>query len=282
MRKLYLSILYVLLLSLVISGAILLSKPSEKNRAAGNIGNIGASYIKNSLYISRELKKEEIEVVNNSPDIDLHAYLAEDKYGRVSLNLTYSLSGRRIIKKIDKSSLPEIRNMFSFRELSGEGYRLYSMILNKNMKKLYFYAERKKDKKYTHTTVYSYNMENSQIEKIIYGYGEFSKFFISPEGEYNAFSYKVCPLNISGNEKTVTIIISCSNDKIVFNSDADSVRKPIGTTGNFYVYSYDFIGWRLNSICELNQQIRAKDNQRNMIKSTVKYNLNGKTSNSGK
>lgn len=276
MNKLYLSILYVVLLSLFISGAIVLSKPSQKNmyKAASN-RNISTVLTypdkqRTSAYDNYKLRNEAIKILFNSSDIDLHAHLVEDMSGQVSINLNYKIDGKYIEKRIEASSVAEIRNMFRFREQQGKGYRLNNMILNKDMNKVYFFVEGKKEQKYTHTSIYSYDLENSIIERITYDLGAFSKFSLSPDGKYNAFSYEVCPQKISGNEKSIVVIIRCSDNKIILNSNEDIISK---SQNNFYIYGYNFVKWKNNDICELSHEIRAKDDIKNVEKHTIYYNI---------
>ncbi|QNU65645.1 hypothetical protein EHE19_012005 [Ruminiclostridium herbifermentans] len=279
MKKLYLSILYVVLLSLLISSAILISKPAEKNiyKAASN-RNISTIHtypdnpnkIRTSANDNSKFRNEAITVFFNTSDIDLQAYLVEDISGQVSINLNYKMDGKYIAKRIEASSVAEIRNMFRFREQQGEGYRLNNMILNKDMNKVYFFVERKKEQKYTQTSIYSYDLVNSKIERITYDLGAFSNFSLSPDGRYNAFTYEVCPQNISGNEKSIVVIIRCSDNKIIFNSN-DVIND--NSQNNFYIYGYNFIKWKNNDICELSQEIRAKYQLKNVEKQTVLYKI---------
>jgi hypothetical protein len=299
MKKLHLSILYVVLLSLLISGAILLSKPVEKNKY--NIENIDnkkskAVVAENSqesinAYKNEISKNETINVFNNHADIDLHANLREDKSGQVSLCLAYKLNGKLFTKNINTSKVSEIRNIFRFREVYGSGYRLDNMTLNEKMKKLYFCVRGRKDKKYTHTAVYSYDLKNSKIEKIIYNIGEFSKFSFSPNGKYNAFSYISYPQNISRNEKSIVVIMNCLDNKFILNSNKDMVQKLYEESDDLYynndnlveneyqkpndlfIYSYDFIKWRNNNICELRQRIKAKDGSIKEKEQALFYNV---------
>lgn len=276
MNKLYLSILYVVLLSLLISGAILLSKPTEKNmyKAASN-RNISTVLTypdkkRTSALDNYKLRNEAIKVLFNSSDVDLHAYLVEDISGQVSINLNYKLDGKNVAKRIEAASVTEIRNMFRFREQQGKGYRLNNMILNKNMNKVYFFVERKKEQKYTQTSIYSYDLVNSKIERVTYDLGAFSKFTLSPDGRYTVVSYEACPQNICGNEKSIVVIIRCSDNKIILNSDEDILYN---SQNNFYVYGYNFVKWKNNDICELSQEIRAKDDIKNVEKRTIYYNI---------
>ncbi len=276
MNKHYLSILYVVLLSLLVSGAILLSKPTEKNmyKAASN-RNISTDFIypdkkRKSVFDNYKMRNEAIKVLFNSSDIDLHAHLVEDMSGQVSINLNYKIDGKNNVKRIEASSVAEIRNIFRFREQQGKGYRINNMILNKDMNKVYFLVERKKEQKFTQTSIYSYDLVNSKIERITYDLGAFSKFSLSPDGKYNAFSYVVCPQKISGNEKSIVVIIRCSDNKIILNSNEGIINN---SQNNFYVYDYNFVKWKNNDICELSQEIRAKDNIKNVEKQTIYYDL---------
>jgi hypothetical protein len=281
MKKLYLSILYVVLLSLLIGGAILLSKPVEKSKY-----NKGTIEIKKSndivsdnsqesvnAYKNEILKNETIKVFNNEADINLHANLVEDKSGQVLLCLSYKSNGKVINKNIGTSNVSEIRNIFRFREVNANGYRLNNMILNKKMNKLYFCVEGKKDKKYTHTSIYSYSLKNSKIEKVFYGFGNFSQLSLSPDGKYYVFSYLWSPQNIIRNEKNIVIITRCSDNKPILNSNEDIITKQNANSNDLYVYSYDFIKWQNNSICELRQRIKAKDDSQKVKEHTVFYNV---------
>ncbi|MHB8066230.1 MAG: hypothetical protein ACYDG2_27030 [Ruminiclostridium sp.] len=300
MKKIHLSILYVVMLSLLVSGAILLSKPAEKggnnSKTTDNEKSNTAVVADNSresvsAYKNEIAKNEIIKVSNNEADINLHANLIEDNSGQVSLCLTYNLNGKRIKKNIDTSNVAEIRNIFRFREVYGNGYRIDNMILNEKMNKLYFCVKGRKDKKYTHTSIYSYNLENSKIEKIIYALGDFSKFSFSPDGKYNAFSYLGSPQNTNYNEKTMVVIIRCSDNKLVLNSNEDTLEKlykisdehvysngdilekQYDISNELYVYSYNFIKWKNNNICELSQRIKAKDDSIKVKEQTVYYNV---------
>lgn len=285
MKKLHLSILYVVLLSLLIGGAILLSKPADKSRYNNETivdeksntviaGNIKKSVNENKKEIS---KNESIKVINNAADTDLHVNLVEDMSGQVSLNLSYKLSGKLVTKKIDTLKVSEIRNIFKFRELYGNGYRVNNVILNKKMNKVYFSVEGKQDKRNTHTTIYCYDLKNSKIDKLFYDLGTFSKFSVSPDGKYSVFSYISCPQNIYRNEKNIVVIIRCSDNKPMLNSNEDFFGKQDDKSNNLYVYSYHFIKWQKNSICELRQSIKAKDNSQKEQEQTIFYNIISKS-----
>jgi len=280
-KKLRLSITYVVLLSILIGSAILISKPVDKSRydskATDNQkwSTVVADNSQESVKANKNdvSKSETISVFHNGSDIDIHANLVENKNGQVSLNLVYKANGKLITKNIDTSNVTEIRNIFRFREKYGSGYRLNNMILNKKMNKLYFCVEGKKDKNYIHTTIYSYGLQNSKIEKIYYDIGAFSDFSISPDGKYNAFSYVGSPQNIIHNERNIAVIIRCLDNKLVLNSNVDIIRKQYGNINDIYIYSYSFIKWRSDSICELSEKIKSKDGSQKVKVETVYYNV---------
>lgn len=284
MKKLYLSILYVVLLSILISGTILLSKPKEETRLNSAYNrSLSAVTINNNNNNNKKIsyknyvKKESIEVLGNTTDIDLQAYIVEDKSGQVSLNFKYKINGKMVDKKIETSSIAEIRNLFRLRKQQGDGYKLHNLILNKKLNKVYFIAERKKIKKYAQTSIYCYNLENSYIEKVFYDIGVFSKFTLSPDGKYNAFSYRVNHKNISDIGKSAVVIIRCSDNKILLNSNNDIIEHGKNIS-NFNVYSYNFIKWKSDNVCELIQEIIAKDNLKQVKKQSISYNINEKMS----
>lgn len=286
-KKLRLSIIYVVLLSLLIGSAILFSKPTDKSRDSKNPVNIDKSKTfakdssisdidayNNEFFESNNLvKKETIDVFNNEAGIDLHANLVENKNGQVLLSLAYKLNGKLVTKNIDASNITEIRNIFGFRKKYGNGYKLKNMLLNKKSDKLYFSIEGKQKDKYTQTSIYSYNLKNSKIEKVFYDVGVFSNFSISPDGKHNAFSYLNCPQNITHNEKNIVVIIRCSDNKLELNSNKIILGKQIEKSNDFYVYSYHFIKWRSNNICQLSQRFWAKDGSQKEKEQTIFYNV---------
>ena len=286
-KKLRLSIVYIVLLSLLIGSAILLSKPVDKNREIKNSINVDKSNIsdkdnsdqdinayKNEIFDSNDLvKKEAINVFNNGTDLDLHANLVENKNGQVSLNLAYKLKGKLITKNIDATNITEIRNIFRFREKYGSGYKLKNMLLNRKKDMIYFLVEGKQREKYTQTSIYSYNLKNSKIEKIFYDLGVFSEFSVSPDGKYNAFSYLNCPQNITRNEKSIVVIIRCADNKLVLNSREDITKKQFNKNNDLFVYSFRFIKWRSNSICQLSKIITTKDGSQKEREQSLFYNV---------
>lgn len=279
-KKLRLSITYVVLLSIIVGSAILISKPGDKSRPYreaidNNKGNTVTDNSTESMnpYSNEISKNETINVFNNGSNIDLRANLLENKNGQVSLSLTYQSNGKLIIKNIGTSNVAEIRSIFRFRDKYGSGYRLNNMILNEKMNKLYFSVEGKKDNIYTRTTIYSYGLNDSKIEKIYYDLGVFSDFNISPDGKYAAFSYLSNPQNIVQNEKNIVVILRCSDNKLVLNSNKDMIQEQIGNINDLYTYNYGFIKWKSNSICELSQKIKSKDGSLEVKEEKVYYNV---------
>jgi hypothetical protein len=275
MKKQYLPVLYLVFISLLLGSTILFSKPSDKREyvkfADDNRNTI--SYVaingSNSMngYGNSILKKEAVEVSNNSSDICLQANVIEDMSGQVSLNLKYRENGKDISKIIYTSELPEIRNMFRFRAKDGNGFKVGNMFYNKYGKKLYFCIEGRKKKKYTYTAVYSYEMKSSKAENVIHYLGNFGSFHISPDGRYIEFSYVSCPQEILRNEKSTVVILRCSDNRQVLNSDNDDKGNKSG------IYSYAFLGWKNNNICELKQTIRSKDGSKQSRNRTMQFDI---------
>lgn len=288
MKKLYLSILYVVLLSLLIGSAILFSKPGAKIRTINNTIDIGKSNMpsaddsdqaldinayKGDLTGPADLvRQEEIDIFNNESRLDLHASLTENENGQVTLNLAYKLDGKLITKSIDASNVVEIRNIFRFRDKYGGGYKINNMLLDDKKDRLYFCVEGKQEKKYFHTTIYSYDLKNSRIDKLYYDIGVFGDFFISPDGKYNAFTYLSCPQNISYNEKNSVVIIRCSDNKLILDTGLEQGDKLRNKSGDLFVYSYDFIKWNSGSLCELREKIKAKDGSQMTQERKLYYN----------
>lgn len=280
MKKQHLSVLYVVLISLLLGSTILLSKPSDKRECvkfAGVVNNINtisnaADNDRNSLslkeYENNILKKEVVEVLNNSRAISLQAYIIEDVRGQVSLNLKYRENGKNISKIVDTSELPEMRNMFRFRQQNGKGFRVGNMFFNPKKKKLYFCIEGKKKEKYMHTAVYSYDLNSSKAENIIRYLGNFRAFNISPDGKYVEFSYVSCPQEIVRNERSTVVILRCSDNQLVLNSDEDVIGDKL------YIYSCDFLKWQNNKICELRQLVKAKDGAQEVRNRTMYFDVN--------
>lgn len=280
-KKSQLSIIYVVLLSIFIGGAILYSMPINKIKYGSrdikddSINNIITKNKQLSVnaYKNELLKSEAIIVRNNNADINLHANLVEDKSGQVSLQLEYKEKGKLITKAIDTADITEIRNIFRFRDKYGNGYKLNNMVLNQKNNKLYFYIEGKQDRKYTHTTIYSYDFKNTQTEKVFYDLGSFNDFSVSPNEMNSAFSYLSCPQDISNNERRTIVIMRCSDNKLLLNSCEDIRIKQYESANDIFVYSYDFIKWCNNNICELRQKIKAKDNSQEIKERTIFYDV---------
>jgi len=275
MKKQHFSVLYVVLISLLLGSTILLSKPSDKSeyaKFAGVVDNRNKTYnhTDNSVnaYEGEILRKEPVEIINNSNDIDMQANLIEDTSGQVSLDFKYKENGKIIFKIIDTSEIPEIRNIFRFREQTGNGYTVSNMFFNTIMGKLYFCIEGKKKEKYTHTAIYSYELQTSKVEKVIHYLGEFGAFHTSPDGRYITFSYISCPQEIARNEKSTVVILRCSDDKLLLNSNENMIVNDLN------IYSYDFIQWKKNNTCELRQVVKAKDGSQKVRNKTIYYNVN--------
>ncbi|MDF2985778.1 MAG: hypothetical protein K0R50_1288 [Eubacterium sp.] len=292
MKKLYLSILYVVAISVFISGTILFSKPQAKYSSRSH--NSGAERVAtnrqsnlvqkqntvegkgSSQTQSHNLKQEDINIFNNKSKVNLHASLAEDSNGLITLNLAYNLNGTLVTKSIDASHINEIRNIFKFRDKYRSGYTVKYMLLNEKFNRIYFCVEGRKENRYSRTTMYFYNMVNSRIEKVFYDEGEFNNFSISPDGRYNAITYSACPQNLSINEKTVLIILDCENNKLIFNSNNNIKQSEPALINDLYIYSHSFVKWYDNNTCELRQRIRAKDGLQKDMEKTLFYNIASK------
>ncbi len=289
MRKLYLSILYVVAISVLISVTILFSKPQagfsnqsykiSVDKAANNQNEL----MKDPKTVSSKSnshtqihKHEDINIFNNNSKVNLHAHLAENENGLVTLNLAYNLNGQLVTKSIAASEINEIRNIFKFRDKYRSGFTLKNVLLNEKMNRIYLCVEGRRDRKYSRTNMYSYDMKNSRIEKVFYDEGEFDNFVLSPDGKYNAFTYSSSPQNLSNNEKSVLIILDCENNELVFNSNNNIKQSDPELIYDLYIYSYSFVKWRDNNACEFRQRIRAKDRLQKDMEKTLVYNLETK------
>ncbi len=290
MRKLYLSILYVVAISVLISVTILFSKPQagfsnrsykiSVDKSANNQNDlmkepktVNSSKSNSHTQIH---KHEDINIFNNNSKVNLHADLAENENGLVTLNLAYNLNGKLVTKSIAASEINEIRNIFKFRDKYRSGFTLKNMLLNEKMNRIYLCVEGRRDRKYSRTSMYSYDMKNSRIEKVFYDEGEFDNFALSPDGRYNAFTYSSSPQNLSYNEKGVLIILDCENNELVFNSNNNIKQSDPELIYDLYIYSYSFVKWRDNNTCEFLQRIRAKDGLQKDMEKTLVYNLETK------
>ncbi len=289
MRKLYLSILYVVAISVLISVTILFSKPQagfsnqsykiSVDKAANNQNDLmkePKTVNSKSNSHTQIHKHEDINIFNNNAKVNLHADLAENENGLVTLNLAYNLNGKLVTKSIAASEINEIRNIFKFRDKYRSGFTLKNMLLNEKMNRIYLCVEGRRDRKYSRTSMYSYDMKNSRIEKVFYDEGEFDNFALSPDGRYNAFTYSSSPQNLSYNEKGVLIILDCENNELVFNSNNNIKQSDPELIYDLYIYSYSFVKWRDNNTCEFRQRIRAKDGLQKDLEKTLIYNLETK------
>jgi len=291
MKKLYLSIIYVFMLSLLISGTILLSKPQAKHvntRAAyppeAEV-NKTKSYNKpgnglNSVKVQDNInyrKIENLKILNNNQEINIQANLVEDKYGLTALKLTYRIDGRNVSQWIDSTKFKELRYLYALREKQPNSYRIKDMVLNEKLRKLYFLFEGKADSNYPRTSMFSYDLNSSRLKKLYYVEGSFDKFALTSDGKYNACSYTSQPQNIINNELKTVVVFRCKDDFQVFNSSKDIKPEKTVMTSEMYVYSYDFLKWKDNDTLELRQEIRAKDKREKVKENILSYNLRTKT-----
>lgn len=288
MKRLYLSILYVVMISVLVSGTILFSKSqvnSNKSTCSQKLNQAGSGS-RNKSFDEKDTVKihsqptakrqEKINVFNNAAKLDLLVYLTEDDYGLVTLKLDYKLDGRTVTDNIDAAQMKEIRNIFGFRDKYRNGYVIKHMLLNEKMKRLYFAVEGKNEKKFYRTTLYSYDLENSHLERLHYDVAFFKGFAVTPDGKYNACRYSVSRQNIQYNEEGNVIVYNCKDNKLIFNSSRDIVRDKKHMRNDLYVYSYDFVKWRDNDTFELRQEIKAKDGVEKVIKRSLFYDLSSR------
>ena len=289
MKKLYLSIIYVFMLSVLISGTILLSKPQAKHTKAtyppgievgkSNSYNIPDNGL-NSVKVQGDIidrKQEEVNIFNNNPEMNIRANLVEDEYGLKALKLTYRVNGKNVSQWVDSTRFKEIRNIFGLREKYPNSYTIKNMILNEKLKKLYFLFEGKADSKYPRTSMFSYDLKSSRLEKLYYVEGSFGNFILTSDGKYNACYYTSQPQNITNNEKRTVIVFRCKDDFQVFNSSKDIIQEKTCLTNEMYIYSYEFLKWKDNDTFELRQKIRAKDGREKVKENIFLYDLETKT-----
>lgn len=267
-KKLHLSILYVFLLSLLLGGAILYSKTADKSvysrlqayEKRQTDAAAESSEISLKKYTNEIVKNEAIKVNNNDAGTNLKVNLLEYDNGQILLKLDYILGGKRTVKSLKAADLPEIRSIFSLREKHGEGYRVNNIYLNKHVSKVYFSIQGRKKLGYTNTTYYSYGLRSFKLSKLFYESGEFSGFFISPEGKYNAFT---C---VDADKISKVVIIRCRDDRIVQNGS-------LGDNSDLFSYDYEFIRWNSNEVCRLLEKATAKDGSERTWERTIYYNV---------
>ncbi len=289
MKKLYLSIIYVFMLSVLISGTILLSKPQAKPTKAAyppgievgkpNSYNIPDNGL-NSVEVqgdSIDRKQEEVNILNNNHEMNFRANLVEDAYGLIALKLTYRDNGKKVSQWVDSTKFKEIRNLFRLREKHPNSYTIKNMILNEKLNKLYFLFEGKADSKYPRTSMFSYDLKNSLLEKLYCVEGSFDNFILTSDGKYNACSYSSNPQNIINNEKKTLIVFRCKDNFQVFNSSKDIRLEKTSLTNEMYIYSYEFLKWKGNDTFELRQKIKAKDGREKAKENIFLYDLETKT-----
>ncbi len=273
-KKLYISISYVVLLSLLIAGAILLSKPTNKSNIPPKNPLTKDNLNNGILAYKKEInRKKDIEVVNNPQILDIHANLTENMNGEVTMDISYKIKGKKLNKTINTSEIPEIRNLIRFRETYKKGYQIDKILVNGKKEKLYFYVRGRDDNSLTQTWVYTYNLKTSRADKLFYDIGDFSDFYLSPEGKYTAFAYRDTPEQQNNIKKNRVIIIRSEDNKIIFNGDRDVNGKIIGQDSGLYIYKYDFIKWEDSENCLLKQISEIKDGTHNIQEQNVYYNV---------
>ncbi len=273
-KKLFISISYVVLLSLLIAGAILLSKPTNKSNITQE-NPLTNDNLKNGIFAYKNEinRKEDIKIVNNPQILDLHANLIENVNGEVTMDISYKIEGKKLNKTIGTSKIPEIRNLLRFRETYKKGYQIGNILVNDKNQKLYFFVRGREDDKFTQTWLYTYDLKTSRVDKLFYEIGDFSDFYLSPNCKYIAFAYLNNLINQNQNQKSKVVIIRCKDNKIIFNGDRDINGKIIGQDSGLYIYKYDFIKWENSDICLLKQISEIKDGTHKMQEQNVYYNV---------
>ena len=304
------SMIYLILLSFIVGGAILLSKPSQteitlnkdKNNAqlqsasddikkastssldnaktnkssmvqSDDRMNVQTRLPSNQSQVKNDLKKEPIEVFNNSPEINLKASLNENSTGEASLNLEYRLNGKNATKIIGTNSISELRNIFRFREKAKSGYAVKSLTLNSTMNKVYFMVQGKKTDNMTQTTVYLYNLKTGELKKLLYDEGAFSGFFINKDGKHNAFSFVTSNKKGIVNTNCFLMLLNCEDDSFVINCNKDSSGNTIGMTSSNYIYGYEVQGWKDAKLLKLKKCVIPKDGSNKSYSLNVILNL---------
>ncbi len=318
MKKFYYSVVYLVFISLMISGLILFSKPQPKYTKIRTDGDLIGSNLKtvsgglastNSIDKSssgknnftqnsieknsidknssgkqstdKQFRQEPLKVLNNSRNIDMHATLTFDKYGFVKLKLTYILNGKNVSKSIDATQIKELRNIFIQKNKLNKGFAIKNMVLNEKATKLYFSVEGKKENNFFRTTLFSYNLKSYKLEKIFMDVGLFNKFILNSEGQYIACSYLSCPQNLKLNLKKNVIVFSCIDNKLVFDSKMN-IKIQSNSGRDYYVSSYAFEGWLNRDSFKVKQEIRSKDGAEITSKKTFIYNVASKMISSSK
>ncbi|ACL74930.1 hypothetical protein [Ruminiclostridium cellulolyticum] len=272
-KKLFISISYVVLLSLLIAGAILLSKPSKSNISPKNL--LTEDNFNNGIlaYKSEINRKEDIKILNNPQNVDLQASLIENMNGEVTINISYKIDEKKLSRTIDTSMIPEIRNLLRFREKYKKGYLIDKISVNNKAQRLYFYVRGKEDNRLTQTWLYTYNLKTANVDKLYYDTGDFSEFYFSPDGKYNAFAYRNNSEKQMEGQKNKVVIIRCDDNKIILNGDKDINGKPIGQNSGLYIYRYDFQKWENTENCLLKQISEIKDGSHKIQEQKIYYNV---------
>ncbi len=285
MKKLYLSILYVVSISLVISGTILFSKPEKVSR----IDTSSSGVLKVGLDISEEeanaahkknktapITNKEISVSNNTPSFNLHAALKENEQGLKLLSLTYKHEGKHVKKVIDASQINEIRRIAPNLNNDKNCVAINNLQLNSKVGKLYISFQCNTTKGYTYSAIYSYNLSSAGVEKIYSQAGYFKNFSISPDKNYYAFSCMPQTHGATDNKAASVVIFKCSTNSEIFNSSREMRKLEMDAASEFsyyYMYSYYLKRWGSGNTCELNKGIISKDGREAPVSKSILLNL---------
>ncbi len=284
MKKQCLSILYVVSVSLIISGTILFSKPEKTS----HISTSYSGMISNGLYgndkeinAAHEINLApipdiELLVLNNSPSIAVHAALTDKEQGLFVLKLSYRLNGKQVKRVINASKIHEIRRIVSKNNNRNNSVEVKSLLLNSKMSRLYIPFQSKTDKGYTHSAIYSYDLKSSRVEKIYSQAGYLKDFSLSPDESYYAFSCVNQIKYADENKANSVVIFKCNNNCEIFNSTREVFKLEMNPAYDFnyyYLYSYYLSRWGSNNTCEINRGIISKDGREAPIIKTLLLNL---------
>jgi hypothetical protein len=273
-KKFLLSVIYLVLLSLFIAAAILLSKPEDKGDFSHNDAVAEQKNKDDVLTYKKEIfHKENINIKNNKSELDLHVNLIENMSGQVVMSFSYRKGKAVFNEEIDTDKIPEIRNLFRFRDKYKKGYTIKNILVNYNASKLYFFIIGRQDGRLAQTWMYSYDLVKLNVRKLYYNFGEFSDFCLSPDGKFIAFSYLNNPESTEKNERNMVVVINCMDNKLILNGNKDINGKQLGADRELYLYSFDFSGWKDTETCILTQISKIKDGSGKIKKEKVYYNV---------
>ncbi|HEX2924705.1 MAG TPA: hypothetical protein VHP38_00350, partial [Ruminiclostridium sp.] len=235
---------------------------------------VAEEYTKNGIYAYKNdiYRKEDLIIKNSISKLGLRACLAENMSGEVTINLSYRLNGKEFNKIIDTSQVPEIRNLFGFREKYQKGYKINSILVNDKVDKLYFYVKGRQDNILTQTWLYMFDLKTSQVNKLFFDIGDFDDIQLSPNGKYIAFAYQNNQKNTQEKERNMVSIVRCEDNKLILNGDRDYNGNPIGPDSDLYIYSYDFVKWQNDKSCILKQVSEVKDGSGKVKRQNVVFN----------